>query len=145
MNNYVPKNEQNTWELISKNPLYEELFLYRAEAGCKSCENATNCNPTSGNVTCDDCFNNRENILSPDLSISRISAEKLTRPLRKIKNRGKLLSFIIGKGDCPLCSRKDWTGIMAAYFFDGAGNISFGEVESIFCPLCGKSIEDNEE
>lgn len=144
MNCYVPKSEKDVWDLIYKNKLYEELFLYRAEYGCKSCEHATNYNPTQGNVVCDDCFNNPNNILSSDLSISRIEAAKLLEPIRKIKTRNQILSLIIGKGGCPLCTRKDWTGLMAAYFFDGNGNIKFGEVDAMFCPLCGQKVIESD-
>lgn len=144
MNCYVPKNETDVWDLIYKNRLYEELFLYRAEAGCTICENASDCKPTEGNEACEDCLNNPHNIIS-NFSAIRTPALQLSEPIRKIRKRNHLLSLIIGKGGCPLCSRKDWTGLMAAYFFDGNGNTKFGEVNAMFCPICGKEYNYNKK
>ena len=141
---YIPKDYKYMEELIKKDKLYEELFLYRADYGCSICEKAIKNNPNMQDEICCDCLNNPDKLMS--YVLDKKETERLLKNAasnKRIKSRNKILSIILEKmDDCPICNNKKWTGILAAYFADGEGNIKLAELEALYCPFCGRNFTD---
>lgn len=141
MINYIPSSAKDREDDLLRNPLYTEIYIRRADVGCSECDNAVNGH--AGDYTeCKTCFNNSETMVyHPDMSTLPIS--KLKNPNYKRIRINKLAKIILNREKCPLCTKVEWTSkLLAAYLTNDIGELSIGELQALYCPICGRDLTE---